>query len=71
MADRVQTPVTPAGAPVTSCDLDQACTRLDCDEVVKEFGEALAENPEGTEFLAHYCGLGYVEKLQDGKESEK
>ena len=64
-------PVTPGGATVTSCNLDDACADLDCDAVLDEFGKALQGNSAGKDFLAHYCGLEYVEKLQGGEESEK
>lgn len=64
-------PVTPGGAAVTSCNLDEACADLDCDAVLDEFGKALRNNDGGKDFLAHYCGLEYVEKLQGGEESEK
>lgn len=71
MAHRTQIPLTPAGAPLTSCDLDEACADLDCDAVMVEFGDALLESDDGQAFLAHYCGLEYVEKLPDQKESGK
>ena len=66
-----QSPVSPAGAPVASCDQDQKCTHLDCDAVVSEFGQALAESTEGKEFVAHYCGLEYVNKLHEDEESSE
>jgi hypothetical protein len=59
----MEIPRTTAGAELLSCDLDASCLDLDCAALVDEFGEALGENPEGIEFLAHYCGLDYVEKL--------
>ena len=71
MEHRTHTPVTPAGAPLTSCDLDDTCADLDCDAVMDEFGDTLLETSEGQDFLAHYCGLDYMERLQDGEESEK
>jgi len=69
MTHGTQSPVTPSGAPVTSCDLDENCADLDCDAILSEFGETLMESPDGKDFLAHYCGLEYMEKLQDGSDS--
>lgn len=56
-------PHTTAGAELLSCNLDAACLDLDCATLLEDFGEALAENPAGVDFIAHYCGLDYVEKL--------
>lgn len=70
MEHRAQTPITPAGAPVTSCDLDENCADLDCDAVMDEFGETLLKTSTGQEFIVHYCGLDYMDKLQDTGESE-
>lgn len=70
MEHRTQSPTTPAGGPVTSCDLDENCTDLDCDAVMDEFGNTLMETSDGQEFIAHYCGLEYMDKLQGKKESE-
>jgi hypothetical protein len=64
-------PVTPGGAAVTSCDLDDTCAELDCDDVLDELGKASLDNADGMDFLAHYCGLEYVKKLHGGEESEK
>jgi hypothetical protein len=71
MAYPIHSPLTPAGAPVTSCDLDEACLALDCNEVMDEFGDMLLESNDGQEFLAYYCGLDYVEKLPEEPESGK
>jgi len=71
MEQRTPSPVTQAGANLTSCDLDDACIQLDCVAVMNEFGETLGESIEGQDFVAHYCGLEYVNKLQDQGKSEK
>ncbi|MEW5770240.1 MAG: hypothetical protein AB1831_07725 [Pseudomonadota bacterium] len=63
-------PLTPAGAPLTSCDLDEACTPLDCEVVVAQFGQAL-QGHDGKDFVAHYCGLDCLQQLQGGGESEE
>ncbi len=70
MDHHTHSPVTPAGAPVTSCDLDETCADLDCDAILDEFGESLSESSDGQDFLAHYCGLDYVDKLQGPEDSE-
>jgi hypothetical protein len=70
MEHRTHTPVTPAGAPVTTCDLDENCADLDCDAVMDEFGGTLLETSVGQDFLAHYCGLDYMDKLPGQGKSE-
>lgn len=65
MKQPIHAPQTPAGAPITTCDLDETCASLDCDVVLEDFGETLGNTVEGQEFLAHYCGLDYVELLRD------
>lgn len=54
---------TTAGAELLSCDLDVTCIDLDCTRLIEEFGESLSETQEGLDFLAHYCGLEYIERL--------
>jgi len=65
MKQLTHVPLTPAGAPLTTCDPDDTCAELDCDAVLEEFGETLGKTAEGKEFIAHYCGLDYVELLRD------
>ncbi|HNQ03173.1 MAG TPA: hypothetical protein PKH69_01030 [Thiobacillaceae bacterium] len=64
-------PHSPAGAPLTSCDLDDTCAKLDCDSVLAEFGDALGKTDAGREFLAHYCGLDALEALRTKLSSEE
>jgi hypothetical protein len=71
MEQRTQSPVTPAGAPVTSCDLDEACMEIDCEAEMDEFGATLLESSDGKDIVVHYCGLDYVERLQDQVKSEE
>lgn len=58
-------PYSPGGAPLTSCDLDDNCTKLDCDAILAEYGDSLEMSDEGRDFLTHYCGLDYVDSLRD------
>jgi len=59
----MDSPTTLSGAKLLSCDLDAACETLDCDAVMKEYTQTLTENSEGAEFVAHFCGLSYLDKL--------
>ncbi|MEW6678221.1 MAG: hypothetical protein AB1421_09905 [Pseudomonadota bacterium] len=63
--------LTPGGATLTNCDLDANCAPLDCDAVMEEFGAMLKKSDDGRDFLAHYCGYQYMEKLQAAGESEE
>lgn len=64
----METPLTPAGGKLLSCDLDEACPILDCDADLDEFAASLLETPEGADFVAHYCGLEYLGKLSVPEE---
>ncbi len=66
----METPVTLAGGKLLNCDLDETCMDLDCDEVMDEYADALLETSAGADFLAHYCGLEYLEKLQHPDDPE-
>ncbi len=61
-------PMTPAGGKLLTCDLEDTCTALNCEEVMDLYANALMESQEGTEFIAHYCGLDYLIKLQPPEE---
>lgn len=67
----ILSPLTSAGGPVTSCDLDEACMKLPCSEVMDEFGDILLESSDGRDFLIHYCGFDYMEKLPGQGKSWK
>ncbi len=58
----METPVTPAGGKLLSCDLDEACPILDCDADLDEYASTLLETADGADFVAHYCGLEYLGK---------
>lgn len=52
--------LTPSGAPVLSCDLDDHCVHVDCSALLPELPESLADNPEVPDYVAHFCGLDYL-----------
>lgn len=54
--------LTPTGAPVLSCDLDDHCVKVDCSSLLPELLESLADNPEAPDYVAHFCGLDYLAK---------
>lgn len=58
---------TLSGAQLLTCDQDEACSTVDCDALISEYTEALQVVPEAAEVVAHYCGLGYADKLAPQK----
>lgn len=58
---------TLSGAHLLTCDQDDACPAVDCDALIIEYTEALQGVPEAAEVVAHYCGLGYADKLSSSK----
>lgn len=68
--DTLRGPATQSGAQLLSCELDDNCPSLDCDAVLDEYDEALMEAPEGSDFVAHYCGLRYLERLPPATDDE-
>ncbi len=59
----METSTTLSGASLLSCDLDAACTSLDCDALKDEFAQALQGGHDAAEVVAHFCGLGYLNEL--------
>ncbi len=55
-------PNTTAGGKLLSCAMDDACSTLDCDAVMKDYADALLTSQEGEDFLAHYCGVQYLQR---------
>ncbi len=55
-------PITPTGAPVLSCDLDDHCVQVDCETELPELPDSLADNAEAPDYVAHYCGLDYLSR---------
>lgn len=64
-------PLTPAGAPVLSCDLDDHCVHVDCEIDLPELPDSLADNPEAPDYVAHYCGLDYLAKRSGKQQAEE
>lgn len=67
----METPITPSGGKLLSCDLDEACPILDCDADVDDYASTLLESPDGADFVAHYCGLEYLGKWSVVPEEEE
>lgn len=66
----MHTSTTQSGARLLSCDLDENCADLDCDALLDEYDTALMASPAGSEFVAHYCGLRYLERLPPATDDE-
>jgi hypothetical protein len=60
---------TQSGAQLLTCDQDSACPTVDCDALITEYTETLQGVPDAVEVVAHYCGLGYADKLISKKSS--
>ena len=64
-------PMNPAGGPVLACEIDEKCAKLDCETLGTELRQSLADNPEAPEYVAYYCGLDYLAKLQAEEVTRK
>jgi hypothetical protein len=58
---------TQSGAQLLTCAQDAACPAVDCDALIAEYTQALQGVPDAAEVVAHYCGLGYADKLTPAK----
>ncbi len=58
----MEAPNTTAGGKLLPCDMDDACSVLDCDAVMDDYGDALLSSQEGEEFVTHYCGVRYLHR---------
>jgi hypothetical protein len=67
----METPITPSGGKLLSCDLDEACPILDCEADLDDYASTLLESPDGADFVAHYCGLEYLGKWSVVPEEEE
>lgn len=66
----MEAPNTTSGGKLLPCDMDDACSTLDCDAVMDDYADALLASQEGEEFLAHYCGKQYLQRVTIDKEDE-
>lgn len=58
----MEAPNTMSGAKLLPCTLDDACSTLDCAAVMDAYADALLASQEGEEFVAHYCGVEFLER---------
>ncbi len=58
----MEAPDTMSGGKLLPCSLDDACSTLDCAAVMEIYADALLASHEGEEFVAHYCGVEYLER---------
>jgi len=63
----MQAPNTTAGGKLLPCEMDDACSVLDCDAVMDDYADALLSSAEGEEFVAHYCGVRYLQRPVSAK----
>jgi len=66
----MEAPNTTAGGKLLPCDMDDACSTLDCDAVMEDYGDALLASQEGEEFVGHYCGVQYLQRAASDKEKQ-
>lgn len=71
-ADSAQeAPVSPAGGPVVSCKLDEACVQVDCEQLAEDMAEVMDESPEAPDILLHYCGVDYLKQPDEAAKKDK
>lgn len=58
----MEAPNTTAGGKLLPCDMDDACSVLDCDAVMADYADALLASQEGEEFVSHYCGVRFLQR---------
>ncbi len=66
----MEAPNTTAGGKLLPCDMDDACSTLDCDAVMDDYADVLLASPEGEGFLAHYCGKQYLQRVEIDRGDE-
>lgn len=49
--------LTLSGAPVLDCEHDHECTVLNCDFCLIDLPHSEAIREEGSDYVAHFCGL--------------
>lgn len=49
--------VTPAGAEIVACYLDETCEMAQCEVCLTEIPAGVAERFEGADYVHHFCGL--------------
>lgn len=64
-------PVSPAGAPVVACKLDEACVQVDCEQLVEDLAEVMDASPDAPEYLMHYCGVDSLKQEEEQKDKTK
>lgn len=53
--------LTPSGAPVMDCEHEHECTVLSCDFCLIDLPNSDAIREEGSDYVAHFCGLPCLE----------
>ena len=66
----MEAPNTTAGGKLLPCDMDDACSTLDCEAVMADYGDALLSSVEGEEFVGHYCGVQYLQRATRDKAKQ-
>lgn len=59
----------PAGGKVVSCNLDEACVQVDCEQLAEEIESVLDESPEAPDYVMHYCGVEYLKQTPEKQAS--
>ena len=63
--------VTPAGAPITSCDEKSGCKVVSCEVCLVEIPLDLAYSHEGPDYVHHFCGLDCLDQWKMKAEQSK
>lgn len=61
---------TPGGAPIQSCEDDEHCSALSCEECMEEIPPGALSSPAGEEYALRHCGAECVEKMRKKASGE-
>lgn len=56
--------LNPAGAPVTQCSDEAACTVVSCAVCMKEVPSDAVKVTDAQDYVLHFCGLDCLERWQ-------
>jgi len=60
-----------AGAPIATCDDEQACSVVSCAACLAEIPPDVAVTHEGPDYVQHFCGLSCLEAWQQDQKKSK
>lgn len=61
---------SPAGAPIESCESDDLCESLSCEECMAQIPPSALLRPEGEDYARRHCGDECVERMRSRGEGK-